>query len=93
MNSSFCVAYMSEHALSHCREQQIEEFLNDLWRQSIDCTSCCVFGFCATPNALSSGKVKRGFGGIFGCWIGAVVTVINILNRVASELIAKVDRY
>jgi hypothetical protein len=47
----------------------------------------------ATPNALSSGKVKRGFGGIVGCWIRAVLTVINILNRVASELITKVDRY
>lgn len=33
-----------------------------------------------TPKALSSGKVKRGFGGIFGRWIGEVLTVINILN-------------
>lgn len=25
-----CLAYMNGHALSHCSEQQIEEFLNDL---------------------------------------------------------------
>jgi hypothetical protein len=46
-----------------------------------------------TPNALSSGKIKRGFGCLFGCWIGAVPTLIDVRNRVASELVACVDRY